>query len=112
MTLVKEGVAAKVIYDRTDNICHDRTSESGTGPGMCVKQQICTAKNETCALAMNLMEKVCEPANLNRAYKRVKANKGSPGIDGLKVDDLKNYILQHKEQFIESLMNGTYTARE
>jgi len=97
-----------VIYDRRDNICHDKTSNNGIGPGVCVKQQTNTAKNEPCVLVMNLMEKVCKPENLNRAYKRVKANKGSPGIDGLRLEDLKDYVLQHKEQLIESLMNGTY----
>jgi RNA-directed DNA polymerase len=97
-----------VIYDRKDDICHDETSKGGTGPGTFVKQQTRTAKNEACVLAMNLIEKVCDPANLNRAYKRVKANKGSPGIDGLKLEDLKDFILQHKEQLIESLMSGTY----
>lgn len=97
-----------MICDRKDNICHDRTSGSGTEPGMFVKQQTNAAKNEPCVLAMNLMERVCERANLNRAYKRVKANKGSPGIDGLKLEDLKGFISQHKEHFIESLMNGTY----
>lgn len=97
-----------MMEDQADAICYGGTSEGGTGPGPYVKQQTDTAKSETCVLAMNLMEKVCESINLNRAYKRVKANKGSPGIDGLTLEDSRDYLRQHKEQLIESLLNGTY----
>jgi RNA-directed DNA polymerase len=45
---------------------------------------------------------------LNRAYKRVKANKGSAGVDGMTVDDLFDWIAEHKESLIESLKAGTY----
>jgi RNA-directed DNA polymerase len=55
-----------------------------------------------------LMEKICEPKNLNQAYKRVKANKGAAGIDGLTVDDLSKFIAEHKERLLESLMDGSY----
>jgi RNA-directed DNA polymerase len=54
------------------------------------------------------MEKICEPKNLNQAYKRVKANKGAAGIDGLTVDDLSKFIAEHKERLLESLMDGSY----
>ncbi|RZI45379.1 group II intron reverse transcriptase/maturase [Candidatus Finniella inopinata] len=54
------------------------------------------------------MEKVCDPSNLNRAYKRVKANKGAAGVDGMTVDDLFGWIAKHKESLIESLRTGTY----
>ena len=42
-----------------------------------------------------LMEEVCERENCWQAYKRVKANKGSPGIDGMKVGELLGYLKQH-----------------
>jgi RNA-directed DNA polymerase len=54
------------------------------------------------------MEKVCEPENLNRAYKRVKANKGSPGVDGMSVRDLGPWLVEHKETLIASLLDGRY----
>src|ERR1700747_2674390 len=41
-----------------------------------------------------LMEEVCERENCWQAYKRVKANKGSPGIDGVKVGELSGYLEQ------------------
>mgnify|MGYP002787295751 CR=1 FL=1 len=55
-----------------------------------------------------LMEKICSSSNLNQAYKRVKANKGSPGIDGMTVDKLGKFIAEHKEKFVNSLLHGTY----
>jgi hypothetical protein len=55
-----------------------------------------TAKCETERPARHeqLMEEVCERENCWQAYKRVKANKGSPGIDGMKVGDLSGYLKQ------------------
>ena len=35
-----------------------------------------------------MMEEICEPSNLKKALKRVKANKGSPGVDGMTVSEL------------------------
>lgn len=88
--------------------CPDKDSESGNGTVLYGEQQTSKARSETCALAVNLMERICERANLNRAYKRVKANKGAPGIDGLTVEDLGAYLSRHKEQLIQSLLDGSY----
>ena len=71
-------------------------------------QQILVVSTENDALTKHLMERVCQPANLNRAYKRVKANKGSAGIDGMTVDALFGWIAKHKESLIESLLTGDY----
>jgi len=59
-------------------------------------------------LTDNLMERVCERENLNRAYKRVKANKGAPGIDGMTVGELAGWIKEHKEGLMNSLLDGSY----
>jgi RNA-directed DNA polymerase len=42
-----------------------------------------------------LMEEVCERENLKQAFQQVKANKGSPGIDGMTVEELPGYLQQH-----------------
>jgi len=60
------------------------------------------------ALTVHLMERVVKRENLNRAYKRVKANKGAPGVDGMTVGDLRGWIGEHKEEFIASLLQGDY----
>src|SRR6202142_628714 len=69
-----------------------------------------TAKCETESSARQeqLMEEVCKRENCWQAYKRVKANKGSPGIDGMKVGDLSGYLKQHWPTIREQLLKGTY----
>ena len=54
------------------------------------------------------MEEVCERENCKRALKRVKANKGSPGVDGMTVDDLPGYLKQHWLEIREQLLSRTY----
>ena len=59
-----------------------------------------------------LMERICEPKNLNQAYKRVKANRGSPGVDGMTVGELGAWLVAHKEELIASLLDGSYQPQE
>jgi RNA-directed DNA polymerase len=56
----------------------------------------------------NLLERILERDNLNCAYKRVKSNKGSHGVDGMKVDELLPYLKQHGKALIASILEGTY----
>lgn len=72
------------------------------------EQQIKKASHGDDSLTSCLMEQICKPANLNQAYKRVKANKGAPGTDGITIDELRNYIATHKEKMIQSLLDGSY----
>ena len=55
-----------------------------------------------------LMEEVCERENCWQAYQRVKANQGSPGIDGMKVGELAGYLKQHWPYVRERLLCGIY----
>ena len=55
-----------------------------------------------------LMERVVEPGNAKRALQRVKRNHGSPGVDGMTVEDLPAYWLRHWEEIREQLLSGTY----
>jgi RNA-directed DNA polymerase len=55
-----------------------------------------------------LMEQVCDPTNLNNAYKKVVANKGAPGIDGMTVSDLKPWLAKNKAIIITQLLAGSY----
>ena len=57
---------------------------------------------------MELMDMITSKDNLNRAYKKVVANKGASGIDGITVEELGAYIKENKETIINSLRNRTY----
>ena len=66
---------------------------------------------ENPASTNQLMEEVCERENLKRALQRVKANKGSPGIDGMTVEQLPGYLQQNWPAIREQLLNGTYAPQ-
>lgn len=55
-----------------------------------------------------LFEEILNRDNLNRAYERVKANKGAPGIDGMTVEDSLGWLREHREELLESIRNGKY----
>src|SRR6266702_2428625 len=55
-----------------------------------------------------LMEEVCERGNLRQALKRVKSNKGAPGVDGMTVQALPAYLREHWPSIRATLLNGTY----
>ena len=68
-------------------------------------------KSESLAETERLMEEVCELENCKQALQRVKANKGSPGVDGMTVDELPDYLKQHELEIGEQLRNGTYQPK-
>lgn len=58
--------------------------------------------------ADNLLDTILRADNLNAAYKKVKANKGSGGIDGMQVDELLPYLKEHQTELVEQLQGGKY----
>ena len=56
----------------------------------------------------DLLERVLDRENLNRAYKRVKANKGAPGIDGMTGEDALPWLREHREELLDQIRNGKY----
>jgi len=65
-------------------------------------------RSESPAIGERLMEEVCERENCKQALARVKANRGSPGVDGMTVHDLPGYLQQHWSVIREQLLSGTY----
>src|SRR5580658_7320887 len=72
-----------------------------------------TAKRgtESPAIGEQLMEEVCERENCKQALARVKANKGSPGMDGMTVQQLPEFLKQHWPVIREQLLSGTYVPQ-
>lgn len=87
---------------------HEATGEGGTGPGAIEEQQALTAWEQERASTRNLMERVVTSANLNQAYKRVKANDGAAGMDGMSVSELRAWIADNREGLIAALLDGNY----
>jgi RNA-directed DNA polymerase len=79
-----------------------KTSQEGT------ESRTAKCETERPASDEQLMEEVCERENCWQAYKRVKANQGSPGIDGVKVGEFAGYLKQHWPSIRERLLCGTY----
>lgn len=86
--------------------------KSGTGTVLNEGQQIFLELTAKETLAQDLMKIVCHRDNLNRAYKRVKSNKGAAGVDGMSIDELGTYIMENREEIVSSLMEGRYKPQE
>ena len=57
----------------------------------------------------DILGKILNRDNLNRAYKRVKANKGAPGIDGMTVEAALPWLKEHNHELTEKIRRGKYT---
>ena len=79
----------RVAIEETETLAANRTTES-------------PAKTD------RLMEEVLERSNMKEALKRVKANQGSAGVDGMNVHQLVRYLVKHWPEHREQLMSGTY----
>src|SRR5215467_10376629 len=95
----EQGELAFPVESRSD-------APKATGKGT----ETLVAKRQTESLAgtERLMEEVWELENCKQALQRVQANKGSPGIDRMTVDQLPEYLKQHGLEIGEQLRNGTY----
>ncbi|HHW47987.1 MAG TPA: group II intron reverse transcriptase/maturase [Clostridiaceae bacterium] len=60
---------------------------------------------------MGLLEKILDRDNLNKAYKRVRVNKGKPGVDGMTVDELLPFLKENGERIRQAIMDGTYSPK-
>ena len=56
-----------------------------------------------------LLEAILYKDNINRAYKRVKANKGKHGVDGMTVEEALPYLREHQEELTDRILKGKYT---
>jgi RNA-directed DNA polymerase len=63
---------------------------------------------ESLACAEQLMEEVCDRENLVRAWKRVRSNKGGPGVDGMTINEAKGYLREHWPDIRSQLLEGIY----
>ena len=94
----------KVSKQNTERILSDRKSQ--TNPTV-AEYSHDEQKNRT-RVSDQIMEAIVEVSNLEKAYKQVKRNKGSPGVDNMTVDELGNYLTLNLSQIKKQLLVGTY----
>jgi RNA-directed DNA polymerase len=83
-------------------------SEALDGSRKGTESSMAKHKSESPASSDQLMEEICQAENCKQALARVKSNKGSPGIDGMTVEKLPDYLKQHWPKVREQLLSGTY----
>ena len=72
------------------------------------RSAVCPETGETGSRQPDLLEKILSRDNLNNAYKRVKANKGAPGVDGMTVEAALPWLKEHGAELTESIRQGKY----
>ncbi|ABZ83631.1 reverse transcriptase (RNA-dependent DNA polymerase) [Heliomicrobium modesticaldum Ice1] len=84
----------------------EAVNPQGTGgvPSALPAQEAKQPREET----YDLMEKVVERGNMTEAYKRVMANKGAAGIDGMGLESLRPYLKEEWSRIKQELLEGTY----
>ena len=88
--------------------CLGAISEGGTGAKAIEERQSSTAETQDEFSTGNLMEKVCARWNLCIAAQNVRDNKGSPGVDGMSITVLEEWLAGNEERLRKSLLEGTY----
>lgn len=96
--LYNEGYLCEVGLETQDNI-EVRSISSASRNG----------RNDKKRDTSNLMEQILHRDNLNKAYKKVKKNKGSSGVDGMTVDELLEYLKRNNSQLQKELIEESYT---
>jgi len=84
------------------------TGNGGIEAGECEESQASAALGQARALPDRLMEEVTRTKNLIEAIDRVRANKGSAGVDGMTVGELLPWVREHVQEFVASLLDGSY----
>ncbi|MBQ6426304.1 MAG: group II intron reverse transcriptase/maturase, partial [Clostridia bacterium] len=82
-----------------DSVEHEEYAEAHSGERMETEEQ---------DNAEDLMERILDRDNLNRAYRRVRSNKGAPGIDGMTVEEALPWLKEHREELLGSIRGGWY----
>jgi RNA-directed DNA polymerase len=103
----KTQKAANVDFDQ-----HYQQEEGMESPGNAGEHSFAKAKTEgedkSSLNTQYLLEIILEKVNLNQAYKRVKKNGGSHGIDKMKTDELLSFLQAHGQTLKQSILGGTY----
>ncbi|SEG16420.1 hypothetical protein SAMN02910276_02047 [Butyrivibrio sp. Su6] len=94
--------------ENIDNGCSQRDSAEHKGYAKALRSFNRIWKERDSAQP-KLLEAILYKDNFNRAYKRVKANKGAPGIDGMTIEEALPYLKEHQQELTDRIYRGKYT---
>lgn len=85
-----------------------RTGETRKSCSAGIESFMAISESESPAFMKRLMEEVVAPENIRKAYRRVRSNRGTPGVDGMTVDQLASYLKVNEGALRSTLLSGTY----
>ena len=89
----------------------DRVELEGNAGALSISSTSEKEANDGKGYAMGLLEEILDRDNMNKAFRRVKSNKGKPGIDGMTVDELLPFLKENGDQIKQAIMEGTYSPK-
>ena len=95
--MTEKGGMTEMIENTKESDCLQRDSAEHEGHAK-VSRSFNLIWKERDSAEPELLEKILERNNLNRAFKRVRANKGAPGVDGMTIDKAKTYLKENKQK--------------
>jgi len=109
MNVTEVGIRESRIHRASDGSCQ-RDSAEHEGYDRALTDKRITENNitDTSIKGYGLLEQILDPENLNRAYKQVKKNKGSHGVDGMSTEHLLEYLKSNGNMLRQSILDGKY----
>ena len=109
MNVTEIGTKESRIHRKNDGYCQ-RDSAEHKGYDRALTEKRITENNiaDASSEEYGLLEQILDPNNLNKAYKQVKKNKGSHGVDGMSTDALLEYFKQNGKALREAILDGKY----
>src|ERR1700678_1599118 len=104
------GADAGTVYEKTRSYL-GTVGQSPKHPKCCEYQTITAGKETPNQSNAFLMEAVLERENMKTAYKRVRSNGGSAGVDGMTTEDLGSHLSKYWPQIKEELSEGRYKPK-
>ena len=94
------------LFTKTGEPAGDQTSGTGKISGSGV--ELFSRLEQQRTLTVNILERIVDYGNLDKAYRQVRSNKGSSGIDGMEVEELRHWIGKNLKELQESILSGQY----
>ena len=94
------------LFTKTGEPTGDQTSGTGKINGTGV--ELFSRLEQQRSLTGNILERIVEYGSLDKAYRQVRSNQGSSGIDGMEVEELRHWIGKNLKELQESILSGRY----